>query len=48
MLTDADSLYSGEHLYEKMIGGMFLGELVRLIVADHVAQVTHPHSLYLE
>jgi len=31
---DKLSVNPGEHLYEKMIGGMFLGELTRLIAAD--------------
>ena len=35
---DANSVNPGEHLYEKMIGGMFLGELTRLVAADLITQ----------
>ena len=42
------SVNPGEHLYEKMIGGMFLGELTRLIAADLIEKkqlFAHNHQL---
>jgi len=35
---DAKSVNPGKHLYEKMIGGMFLGELTRRFAADLIEQ----------
>ncbi|XP_011178706.2 hexokinase type 2 [Zeugodacus cucurbitae] len=36
--VDKDSLNAGSQLFEKMISGMYLGELVRLVLADAIAE----------
>uniref|UniRef100_A0A0K8V190 Phosphotransferase n=1 Tax=Bactrocera latifrons TaxID=174628 RepID=A0A0K8V190_BACLA len=36
--VDKDSLNRGGQLFEKMISGMYLGELVRLVLADAITQ----------
>uniref|UniRef100_A0A7S0H5D3 Phosphotransferase n=1 Tax=Hanusia phi TaxID=3032 RepID=A0A7S0H5D3_9CRYP len=38
VMLDAKSVNPGEHLYEKMISGMFLGELVRLVASELIAK----------
>ncbi|KAL7063421.1 hypothetical protein AAHC03_01291 [Spirometra sp. Aus1] len=37
-LIDKDSLHPGKQIFEKMVSGMYLGELVRLIILDLVDQ----------
>ncbi|EKX37466.1 hypothetical protein GUITHDRAFT_116430 [Guillardia theta CCMP2712] len=39
VMLDSKSVNPGEHLYEKMISGMFLGEVVRLVASELIAKV---------
>mmetsp|Transcript_46585 Transcript_46585/g.113445 ORF Transcript_46585/g.113445 Transcript_46585/m.113445 type:complete len:507 (-) Transcript_46585:10-1530(-) len=38
VIVDRKSLNPGKHMYEKMISGMFLGEICRLVVTDMIAK----------
>ena len=38
LLVDAESLNPGQQIFEKMISGMYMGELVRQVLVDMICE----------